>query len=154
MWCRHAAYSEWCKRKRISIIRIILGSWQFAPSLSFSRAHRQLWIVFSVFSKVIAPERFAYRETGDGYATGKRGRANRRAEARKLSNIEIKFISWHQKQLPLVLRVCEIGDILKFPRTFRDTKLTRPHHKKTTLLRYMQQANSTYPLELLNDLDF
>lgn len=36
------------------------------------------------------------------------------AEARKLSNIEIKFISQHQKQLPLVLRVCEIGDILKF----------------------------------------
>lgn len=38
-----------------------------------------------------------------------------RTEARKLSNIEIKFISRHQKQLPLVLRVCKIrGDILKF----------------------------------------
>lgn len=36
------------------------------------------------------------------------------AKARKLSNIEIKFISRHHKQLPLVLRVREIGNILKF----------------------------------------
>lgn len=68
---------------------------------------------FQCFSKVIASKCFAYRESGVGNIARIIGEGCR-AEARKLSNIEIKFISWHQKQLPLVLRVCKIGDILKF----------------------------------------
>lgn len=119
MWCRHTAYSERCRRKRISIIRIIFSSWQyisfffFPPGSVYFGASAESLKCFQCFSKVIALKCFAYRESGSGNTPWIEGRGDG-AEARKLSNIEIKFISQHQKQLALVLRVCEIGDILKF----------------------------------------
>ncbi|KAF7282933.1 hypothetical protein GWI33_001790 [Rhynchophorus ferrugineus] len=61
---------------------------------------------------------------------GKRLRGNGCCSPRP-SNIEIKFISTHQEQLPLVLRVCKIGDILKFRGESADngpTGMCERHH--------------------------
>lgn len=68
MWCRHTAYSEWCRRKRISIIRIIFSSWQvfflFLSRTLFAEVSAETLKCFQCFSKVIALKCFAYRESG------------------------------------------------------------------------------------------